>query len=179
MIGWVVLTLSWRQANFCLSMSQPWPWVKIIKRSSSTYPRPILSLSQISKILAQTVLTWETKVIVVAAAADADADTETNCKHKVTPDWGDLIMSIIICIHGHALSVIDADIWALILSTILPSLKARTELISLTMSGYVLRITEEIKSWKMDIFYHLNHRSLIGICTNSVEPLIELYRWIL
>ena len=41
--------------------------------------------------LAQTVLTWEAKVV---AAADADADTgvaETNWKHKVTPDWGDLM----------------------------------------------------------------------------------------
>ena len=49
------------------------------------------------------VLTWEAKVIAaaVAAAADADADVEadadadaaaeTNWKHKVTPDWGDLI----------------------------------------------------------------------------------------
>ena len=37
--------------------------------------------------LAQTVLTWEAKVV---AAADADA-AETNWKHKVTPDWGDSI----------------------------------------------------------------------------------------
>ena len=36
-IGWVVLTLSWRQANFCLSMSQPRPWVKVTQRSSSTF----------------------------------------------------------------------------------------------------------------------------------------------
>ena len=35
------------------------------------------------------VLTWEAKVIAAAAAADAAA--ETNWKHKVTPDWGDLI----------------------------------------------------------------------------------------
>ena len=34
------------------------------------------------------VLTWEAKVI---AAEDADADAETNRKHKITPDWGDLI----------------------------------------------------------------------------------------
>ena len=38
------------------------------------------------KGLAQTVLTWEGKVF---AAADA---AETNWKHKVTPDWGDLII---------------------------------------------------------------------------------------
>ena len=36
-IGWVVLTLSCRQANLCSSMSQPWPWVKVTKRSSSTF----------------------------------------------------------------------------------------------------------------------------------------------
>ena len=36
-IGWVVLTLSCRQGNLCLSMSQPWPWVKVTKRSSSTF----------------------------------------------------------------------------------------------------------------------------------------------
>ena len=39
------------------------------------------------------VLTWQAKVIAAAAAAAADADAaaETNWKHKVTPDWGDLI----------------------------------------------------------------------------------------
>ena len=36
-------------------------------------------------------MTWEAKVI---AAADADAAAETNWKHKVTPDWGELIMEI-------------------------------------------------------------------------------------
>ena len=43
------------------------------------------------------VFTWEAKVIAAAAAAadadaDADAAAETNWKHKVTPDWGDLII---------------------------------------------------------------------------------------
>ena len=41
------------------------------------------------------VLTWEANVIAAAAAAGADADAdaaaETDWKHKVTPDWGDLI----------------------------------------------------------------------------------------
>ena len=36
-IDWVVLTFSCRQAYFCLSMSQPWPWVKVTQRSSSTF----------------------------------------------------------------------------------------------------------------------------------------------
>ena len=37
--------------NFCLSMSQSRHWVKVTKRSSSIYiSRPILSLSQISKV---------------------------------------------------------------------------------------------------------------------------------
>ena len=36
-IGWMVLTLSCRQANFCLSMSQPLPWVKVTTRSSNTF----------------------------------------------------------------------------------------------------------------------------------------------
>ena len=42
------------------------------------------------KGLAQTILTWEGKFF---AAADADA-VETNWKHKVTPDWGDLINTL-------------------------------------------------------------------------------------
>ena len=48
--------------------------------------------------------TWEAKVIVaavavaaavtvVAAAEAAGAAVETNWKHKVTPDWGGLIMA--------------------------------------------------------------------------------------
>ena len=37
MIGRVVLTLSCRQANFCLSTLQPWPWVKVTERSPSTF----------------------------------------------------------------------------------------------------------------------------------------------
>ena len=36
-------------------------------------------------------LIWEAKVIAAAAAAAADAAAETNWKHKVSPDWGDLI----------------------------------------------------------------------------------------
>ena len=36
---------------------------------------------------------WEAKVIAAAAAAAAAA--ETNWKHKVTPDWGDLITIIL------------------------------------------------------------------------------------
>ena len=39
----------------------------------------------------QMVLTWEAKVVAAAAAVAA----EPNWKHKVTPDWGDLIMKII------------------------------------------------------------------------------------
>ena len=34
---------------------------------------------------------WEAKVF-----AAADADAETNWKHKVTPDWGDLISSYVL-----------------------------------------------------------------------------------
>ena len=34
---------------------------------------------------------WEAKVIT---AADMDADVETNWKHKVTPVWGELMMSV-------------------------------------------------------------------------------------
>ena len=83
-IRWIVLTLSCRQGrNFCQSMAQPWPWVKVMERSSSTFPH--IYIFFILKYLRFTVLTWEAKVI---AAADA---AETNWKHKVTPDWGDLI----------------------------------------------------------------------------------------
>ena len=38
-IWWVILTLSPRQANFCQSMPQPWPWVKVMERSFSTFPQ--------------------------------------------------------------------------------------------------------------------------------------------
>ena len=34
---------------------------------------------------------WAAKVIAAAAAADVDTAAETNWKHKVTPDWGDLM----------------------------------------------------------------------------------------
>ena len=39
------------------------------------------------------VLTPEGKVFVAADAADADV-AETNWKHKVTPDWGDLDITL-------------------------------------------------------------------------------------
>ena len=38
-ISWVVLTLSCRQANFRYSIPQPWPWVEVMERSSSTFPQ--------------------------------------------------------------------------------------------------------------------------------------------
>ena len=97
-ISRVVLTLSCRQANFCLSMSQPWPWAKVIKRSSSTFSQTYTFFVLNILGLAQTVLTWEAKVIAAAAAADTDADAaaETNWKHKFPPDWGDLIIRYVV-----------------------------------------------------------------------------------
>ena len=86
-IQWVVLTLSRRQANICYWMPQPWPWVKVMERSSSTFPQTHIFFVPNIKGLAQTVLMWEGKVF---AAADADA-AETDWKHKVTPERGDLI----------------------------------------------------------------------------------------
>ena len=60
-------------------MPQPWPWVKVIERSSSTY---------------------------VDAAADAVADAaETNWKHKVTPDRGDLMTSALHKIYAKAVPI--------------------------------------------------------------------------
>ena len=78
MIGWVVITLSHRQANRCLSMPQPWPRVKVTERSPSTFSQTFIFFGP-----------WEPKVM---AAADADAAAETNWKHKVAPDWGELII---------------------------------------------------------------------------------------
>ena len=70
-------------------MPQPWPWVKVMERSSSTFPQTHIFFVPNIKGLAQTVLMWEGKVF---AAADADADAaETDWKHKVTPERGDLI----------------------------------------------------------------------------------------
>ena len=42
------------------------------------------------KGLAQMVLTWEGKVFAAADVADA---AEMDWKHKVTPDWGDLMIA--------------------------------------------------------------------------------------
>ena len=49
--------------------------------------------------LAQMVLMWEAKVIVADADmdADADADVVADSKHKVTLDWGDLMMFLLLC----------------------------------------------------------------------------------
>ena len=47
------------------------------------------------RFIAETVLTWGAKVIAAAAAdADEDAAAETNWKHKITPDWSDLIYNV-------------------------------------------------------------------------------------
>ena len=77
-------------------MSQPWPWVKVTERSSNTFSQTYTFFVPNIYSEAQTVLTWEAKAIAAAAAAadadaDADAAAETNWKHKVTPDWGDLM----------------------------------------------------------------------------------------
>ena len=77
-------------------MPQPWPWVKVMERSSSSFPQTHIFFVPNIKGLAQTILIWEGKVF---AAADADADVdaadadaaETDWKHKVTPERGDLI----------------------------------------------------------------------------------------
>ena len=75
-------------------MPQPWPWVKVMKRSSSTFPQTHIFFVPNIKGLAQTVLMWEGKVFAAADAdADADADeAETDWKHKVTPERGDFNM---------------------------------------------------------------------------------------
>ena len=65
-------------------------------------PDPYILCAKYIYGLAQTVLTWEARVVAAAdAAAAADATAlanaaaaadaaETNWKHKITPDWGDL-----------------------------------------------------------------------------------------
>ena len=68
-------------------MSQPWPWDKVTKRSSSTFSQTNTFFVPNIYGEAQMILTWEAKVI-------AAADAETNWKHKVTPDWGDLNIGI-------------------------------------------------------------------------------------
>ena len=56
-----------------------------MERSSSAFPQTHIVFVPNILGLVQTVLTWEAKIV---AAADA---AETNWKHKVTPDWDDLI----------------------------------------------------------------------------------------
>ena len=68
-------------------MPQPCPWVKVMERSSGTFPQTHIFFVPNVKGLAETVLTWEEKVFAAAAAA-----AETNWKHKVTPERGDLII---------------------------------------------------------------------------------------
>ena len=75
-------------------MPQPWPSVKVTERSSSTFPQIHIFFLPNIYGLAQTVLTWEAKVVVAVDEAAVVADTaETNWKHKVTPDWGDFIIA--------------------------------------------------------------------------------------
>ena len=74
-------------------MPQSWPWIKVTERSSSAFFQTYTFFVPNIKDIAQTVLTWEAKVIAADADADADADAETNWKHKVTPDWGDLTIT--------------------------------------------------------------------------------------
>ena len=93
-IRWVILTSSCRQENFCEWMPQPWPWFKVMERSSSTFPQTHIFFVPYIKGLAQMVLTWEGKVFAAADADEVDA-ADTKWKHKVTPDRGDLIISYI------------------------------------------------------------------------------------
>ena len=62
----------------------------VTERSPSTFPQTHIFLVPNIYGLAQTVLTWEAKFLAAAGVAAA----ETNWKHKVTPDWGDLIMDV-------------------------------------------------------------------------------------
>ena len=51
------------------------------------------------------VLTWETKNVAAAEGTAAAADVaETNRKHKVTPDWGDLIMKLLQMLYNNGLN---------------------------------------------------------------------------
>ena len=84
-------------------MPQPWPWVRVTDRSSSTFPQCHIFFVPNIKSFAQTALTWEGKVFAAADAvegadaadgvdaADATDRVEMNWKHKFTPDRGDLI----------------------------------------------------------------------------------------
>ena len=87
-------------------MSQLWPWVKVTKRSSSAFSQTFTFFVPNIYGLAQTVLTWEAKVFA-AAAVDTDAAVETNWKHKVTPDWGDLISGF------PSLGASNVELWCL------------------------------------------------------------------
>ena len=75
-------------SKFLLIDATAIPWVKVMERSSSTFPQTHILFTPNIKGLDHMVLMWEGKVF---AAADTDA-AETNWKHKVTPDWGDLMI---------------------------------------------------------------------------------------
>ena len=60
-------------------MSQLRPWVRVTKRSPSTFSQTYMFIVPNILGLAETVLTWEAKVIAVAVAdADTNAAAETN-----------------------------------------------------------------------------------------------------
>ena len=60
-IWWVVLTLSRRQANFCLSTPQLWAWVKVMERSSSTFSADLHILCAKYQRFGSNVFTWDGK----------------------------------------------------------------------------------------------------------------------
>ena len=62
-----------------------------MERSSSTFPETHILFVLNILGLAETVLTWGAKVVAAAATPAADA-AEKNWKHKVTLDWGYLII---------------------------------------------------------------------------------------
>ena len=80
-------------------MPRPWPWVKVMERSSSTIPQTHIFFVPNIKGLPQIVLTWEGKVFAAPdgdTAAAVAAAAETDWKHKVTPERGDLMIHDIV-----------------------------------------------------------------------------------
>ena len=59
----------------------------VMERSSSTFCQTYIFFAPNIYDVAQTVLTWQAKVVAATTAAAA----ETNWKHKATPDRGDLM----------------------------------------------------------------------------------------
>ena len=137
-------------------MPQPWPWVKVMERSSSTFLQTHIFFVPNMKGLAQTVLMWEGKVF---AAADADADAaETDWKHKVTPERGDLMIATNVILveemsFAQKIFPVVQSFWNYVQSAVAIKKEVATDLDVLNKENF-MRSGLKWVSWLWDILFY-------------------------